>query len=147
MAITNIWETKRNAFCAVCVSNKTESRAVNKEGVINNNFIIDVATSTVREVKYSFAEKYNDYLIDYIYLGPISMFRTFFFQEGKVETTPVYYVNNETEKIVAQDEWECTYKTKYYVPGFDSSTLIEEEYENGEVDEFTVTVKKILDPK
>lgn len=29
------------------------------------------------------------------------MFRTFSFENGKVKPTPVYYVNNETEKIVA----------------------------------------------
>ena len=131
----------------VCVSNKTESRAYNKEGVVNNNFIVDVNTSTIRQTKYSFAEKYNDYQIDYMYLGPISMFRTFYFLDGKVQTSPVYYVNNESEKIIAQDEWQCTYRTKYYVPGFDSATLIESEYENGDVEDFTVNVKKILDPK
>ena len=110
----------------VTVSNKTESKAFNKEGVVNNNFVIDVDAGTIRETKFFFDQQYNDYLIDYMYLGPISMFRTFFFKDGKVETTPVYYVDNETEKIVvSQDSWQCTYKTKYYVPGFDSSTLIE----------------------
>jgi hypothetical protein len=48
---------------------------------------------------------------------------------------------------VAVDEWECSYRTKYFVPGFDSCTLIEGEYENGDVQEFTVMTKKILDPK
>lgn len=59
----------------------------------------------------------------------------------------MYYVNNETEKVVAMEEWECTYRTKYFIPGFDACTLIEGEYENGEVDEFTISVKKILDPR
>lgn len=75
------------------------------------------------------------------------MFRTFSFENGKVKPTPVYYINNETEKIVAQDKWECTYRTKYYMPGFDSCTLIEGQYENGDVDEFTISVQKILDPR
>ena len=147
MAITDIWETKRNNFCIVTVSNKTEHKAFNKEGVVNNNFILDLDMKTLRESKFSFEQKYNDYLIDYVNLGPICMFRTFFFQDGKVETTPVYYIDNETETIVAHDEWQCTYRTKYFVPGFDSSTLIESEYENGDVDNFTLWVKKILDPK
>lgn len=128
MAITNLWEARRNNFCMVTVSNKTENKALNKEGVVNNNFIVDVDAGTVREARFFFEQKYNDYLIDYLNLGPISMFRTFFFQDGKVETTPVYYVDNETEAVVARDEWQCTYKTKYYVPGFDSSTIIEGEY-------------------
>jgi hypothetical protein len=124
LAISSLWESKKGLFCLVCISNKTDSKAINKEGVVNNNFIVDVDTLTMREAKYSFENKYNDYLIDYLYLGPISMFRTFYFKDGKVERSPVYYVNNETESIVADDKWECTYKTKYFVPGFDSSTLI-----------------------
>jgi len=96
MAITDIWETKRNNLCLVTVSNKTEHKAFNKDGVVNNNFILDLDLGTLRESKFSFEQKYNDYLIDYINLGPICMFRTFYFQDGKVETTPVYYIDNET---------------------------------------------------
>jgi hypothetical protein len=96
LAIANLWETKRGLFCLVCVSNKTEHKATNKDGVTNNNFIVDVQAQTIREAHFWFDKKYNDYLIDYLYLGPISMFRTFFFTDGKPETTPVYYVNNET---------------------------------------------------
>jgi hypothetical protein len=147
MAITNVWEMRRGQFCLVSVSNKTEGKALNKEGVVNNNFVMDVDTGVIRETKFSFDPKYNDFLIDYISLGSISMFRTFYFQDGKVETTPVYYVDNETETILAYDEWQCTYRTKYYLPGFDSSTLIEGEYENGDIEEFTIWVKKVLDPK
>lgn len=76
---------------------------MNKDGVVNNNFIVDVQAQTVREANFFFDPKYNDYQIDYLYLGPISMFRTFYFNEGKAEKTPVYYVNNETEQIIAED--------------------------------------------
>ena len=75
------------------------------------------------------------------------MFRTFEFIDGKVQTTPVYYVNNETQAIVAKDYWECTHKTKYFIPGYDTSTIMEGEYENGEVEEFTLKIKKVMDPK
>ena len=105
MAISSLWESKKGVFCLVTISNKTDSKAFNSQGVVNNNFIVDVETLTMRETKYSFDKKYNDYLIDYLYLGPISMFRTFLFQDGKVERSPVYYVNNETEAIVAVDNW------------------------------------------
>ena len=147
MAISTLWENTKDVLCLACISNKTDSKALNSDGVTNNNFTVDLSALTIRETRYWFDKKYNDYLIDYLYLGPIAMFRTFFFVDGKVERSPVYYVNNETEQIVAQEDWECTYRTKYYVPGFDSSTLIEAEYENGDVDEFTVMTKKILDPK
>jgi len=38
---------------------------------------------------------YNDYLIDISNLGEISVFRTFYFQDGVAETSPVYYVHNK----------------------------------------------------
>ncbi len=47
-AVANLWETKKGVFCAVCVTNKTEQKMLNKEGVVNNNFIIDVPKETVR---------------------------------------------------------------------------------------------------
>lgn len=61
-------------------------------------------------------------------LGGISMFRTFLFENGQPLPTPSYYINNETETIVAEDKWLCSYKSKYFVPGFDSSLLIEGEF-------------------
>jgi len=56
------------------------------------------------------------------------MFRTFLFENGQPLPTPSYYINNETETIVAEDKWLCSYKSKYFVPGFDSSLLIEGEF-------------------
>jgi hypothetical protein len=146
-ALSNIWETKRGQLLAVCASNKTEAKCENTAGVVVNNFAIDLDKKIVREAKFFFDKKYNDYLIDYINMGPISMFRTFEFVDGMVVRSPVYYVSNETETIVAYDTWECTYKTKYFIPGFDTSTLMEGEYENGDVDEFTLKIKKVMDPK
>lgn len=75
------------------------------------------------------------------------MFRTFSFDNGNALQTPVYYVSNETESIIAKQTWKCTYITKYFIPGYDSSMLMQNEYENGEVSWFTVKLKKIMDPK
>ena len=58
-------------------------------------------------------------------LGNVAMFRTFLYENGQPKKTPTYYVSNETESIVAQDEWYCSYKSKYFIPGFDSSMIIE----------------------
>jgi hypothetical protein len=127
-AVINLWEIKKNLFCLACISNKTESKSLNSAGLVNNNFILDVDHQTIRETKFTFDSKYNDYQIDIINLGAYSMFRTFDFAEGRVCRTPVYYVNNETETIADTDYWECTYRTKYFIPGFDSSLLVESEY-------------------
>ena len=147
MAINTMWEVRRGQFMLVCISNKTENNSLNKDGVINNNYVVDVTAETIREASFSFNKDFNDYQIDQLYLGPISMFRTFCFFDGKVQPSPVYYVNNETEKIVATEEWQCTYRTKYFVPGYDSCLLLEGEFENGDVEEFTLWTKKVLDPR
>lgn len=47
-AINTIWEMRNNVFLLSCISNKTEVNAVNKDGAVNNNFIVDTKTSTVR---------------------------------------------------------------------------------------------------
>lgn len=88
----------------VCISNKTEEHKNKEIGVIQNNYIMDVKTGVIREAKFSFGE-YQELLIDQRNLGPTSMFRTFDFKEGKPLKTPIYYINNETEEIVAEDIW------------------------------------------
>ena len=52
-----------------------------------------------------FEEKYNDFILDNVSFGTFSVFRTFYFSEGKAEKSPIYYVENRTEKIVAKSEW------------------------------------------
>jgi hypothetical protein len=47
-AFVNIWETKKNQFMVACISNKTENKALNAEGVVNNNFIVDADQQTIR---------------------------------------------------------------------------------------------------
>ena len=47
-AVANIWQIKKNQYCLACISNKTESKAVNSEGLINNNFILDMDHQTIR---------------------------------------------------------------------------------------------------
>ena len=82
----------------------------------------------MREAKFIFDAEYNDYLIDYLNFGSFSMFRTFLFENGNVIDSPVYYVSNETESIIAREKWSCTYRTKYFIPGYDSSMIMQNEY-------------------
>lgn len=34
---------------------------------------------------------------------------------------------------MASEKWLCSYLTKYFIPGYDNSTLMEGEYENSNV--------------
>lgn len=101
IAVNTIWEMKKDIFCICSITSKTEQEKKNAAGVVNNNYIMDVKTGVIRESKFWFDTKYNDYQIDTHYMGPNSMFRTYMFENGKVVRAPVYYINNETEEIVA----------------------------------------------
>jgi hypothetical protein len=81
-------------------------------------------------------------------LGNISVFPTIRHIAGVLQETPIFYVNNETEEIIAQDTWKCSaWTSNFYFPGYDGSALVQVEKENGDVKEMIVTVKKIMDPK
>ena len=75
------------------------------------------------------------------------MFRTYSYSDQKVNESPVYYINNNNEEITCKQLWECSYKTKYFIPGYSDHTLIESEFQNAKVSEFIVREKKILNPK
>jgi hypothetical protein len=80
--MTTAWEMSKDMFCLVCISNKTELKAVNEKGVVNNNFIWNVSTNELREANFVFDVKYNDYVVDTISIGKYSMFATFEIVEG-----------------------------------------------------------------
>jgi hypothetical protein len=72
------------------------------------------------------------------------MFRTFDFDNGQPLETPVFYINNESEEIIAQETWKCSYLHKYNFLGWESNSIIELMFENGDVDEVSIMIKKIM---
>lgn len=142
VAVTTMWEMRPLEFMLVCISN----RPATEEGPANNNYIADVKTKTIREAKFNLG-KYQDLHLDQHYMGNTCMFRTFDFEQGKALSTPVHYVNNETEEIVASENWECSYLHKYEFPGYDGNMIVEGMYENADVEEVTIMSKKVMDPR
>lgn len=100
----------------------------------------------MREAKFTF-KQYQDLHLDQHNFGNTCMFRSFDFDNGQPLPTPVYYINNETEEIIATEEWKCSYLYKYDFPAYDGNSIVEGIYENGNVEEITVNTKKIMDPK
>ena len=45
------------------------------------------------------------------------------------------------------DSWKCSHLHKYHLPGFDGNLLVEGLYDNGDVKELTLEIKKIMDGK
>lgn len=84
----------------------------------------------MRETNFFFKDLHdnfvwNEQVIENFYMGPVCVFHTFKHDAGKTLTTPVFYVNNETEQIVAEENWEATCFVNFFVPGFDNATVIE----------------------
>lgn len=150
LTVGKIWESKPNVYMLVCHSNKAESEARNEAGVINNNYILDSSTGIIRESSFHFKLpdfSWNDQLVDYYSFGPVSAFHTFKHENGDTLFSPVFYVDNETEQIIAQESWKATCYTNFYQPGFDTGTMIEAIHENGNVREVTVITSKFMLPQ
>lgn len=139
-----MWEMRPNEFMLVCISNRTEPTI--KGEPINNNYVWDVKENNMREAKFTLGN-FQDLHLDQHNFGNTCMFRSFDFENGQPLETPVYYINNETEEIIAQESWKCSYLYKYDFPGTDGNMIVEGIYENGNVAEVTVNSKKVMDPK
>lgn len=138
-----MWETEPDIYMLVCNSNRPDN---DPENAVNNNYILDARKELIRETKFTFPGKWNRMLMDYYNLGEISAFHTFAYEKGQPLTTPVYYVHNQREEIIATETWEATCKTNFYIPGFDTSTVIEAKHATGDVNEVEVTTKRLVTP-
>lgn len=99
VAITTAWEMRPNELMLVCISNRTSQT----EGAsANNNYVWDLKAGTIREAHFNFG-KFQDLHLDQHNFGNTSMFRSFDFENGQPLPTPVFYINNETEKIIATE--------------------------------------------
>lgn len=116
--------------------------------MVNNNFILNTENPLAPflcETAFYFEGTYNDRLIDSLHLGAYAVFRTYDFHQGEVLPSPVFYVS-AAQEVVCRESWECSYRTKLFVPGHCDNVLLECEMENGEVDCFTLHEKKLLSP-
>lgn len=123
----------------VCITNRKEDA--------NNNYVCDTNNGVIREAKFSFDPKLQPLTIDQMSFGSTCMFRTFDFENGVTLDTPVYYISNETEEILAEEKWQCTYLNKYSFIGADPNVLVDSTFENGNVEEITVMAKKVMQPQ
>lgn len=148
-----------NVYMVAALSNKSDhkEKCKDKNGVYNNNYVVDASMgedkATIRQAKFTFKVEsdgfcYNDQLTNCFGLGNVSVFHTFRHKDGQVQTTPVYYVQNETEQIIATEEWESTcFADNFFFPGWDGSTVVQAYHTNGDCEDCTITVKKVVDPK
>jgi hypothetical protein len=75
--------------------------------------------------------------------GEFAAFRTYSFENGVAEVTPCYYLHNGSAKVVASDNWQCSYRIKFEYP-MHEDVVVEGEYENANVSEFKVRVKRLV---
>jgi hypothetical protein len=71
------------------------------------------------------------------------MLRTYKVEDEMILKSPTYYVDNETEKIIAEEQWECSFKYKYEFPGYSSNLYCEGIYVESQNDYFELNIKRI----
>ena len=76
--------------------------------------------------------------------GTTAMIRTVNYEKGRALSSPVFYIDNESERIIGEEEWVCSHLHKYHLPGYNGNLLLEGIYENGEVQQVTVETKSIM---
>lgn len=128
---------------------------MDKNGVYNNNYIIDATVSkdqaTMRETKFIFDKEedgfmYNDQVIDCFGVGNMSVFHTFRHIEGKIQVTPVYYVNNDTEEIIYKGKWESIcHNNHFFFPAWDTSCIVQSSHKNGDCEDILISAQKVID--
>jgi hypothetical protein len=75
----------------------------------------------------------------------VSVFYTFRHYKGEAQLSPIYFVNNTTEEIVATEYWRCScYRNNFFFPAWDSSTVVVAEHLNGDCDKVEVTINKVM---
>lgn len=119
------WESSPGIFTMTCTTDKTELQCLNERGNVNNTFIWDVKQRILRESKYDFDPKFNDFQIDIFSSGPYSMFRTFFFDTTGAQVSPAYFISNSEEKIVAEETWRISHLSKWVCPGYNPRMFVE----------------------
>lgn len=102
----------------VCISSLS-----NQAEKVNNNYVYNAKDGTLRTALFDFG-KYNDLNLDQYSFGNTCMFRSFDFENGQPLETPVYYISNETEQIIAEETWKCSYLHKYDFAGYDGNLIL-----------------------
>jgi hypothetical protein len=68
-ALNTMWQIRPHEFMMVCISNKTDEQKNKELGIIQNNYILNTLTGTLRESKMCFGEQYQELVIDQTSIG------------------------------------------------------------------------------
>jgi hypothetical protein len=147
VALLELWETVPGCFMLVTVTSRSDQAKNTDKAGVNSNYVLDCQKGLLRECRFSLLKAYCDLTIDHRYLGYYSVIRTFAFENSRAKETPVYFINNVNEELIAEESWECSYLFKDTVPGYEGSLLVSSEYENGDVHSIKVSLKTPADPK
>lgn len=158
LGISDLWEIKPNVYMLAAFSNKFEhGDKCKKNGIINDNYVIDASIlkeeASLRETKFVFDVEtdgfpYNNQVIDSFGISGLSIYHTFRHKEGKLQTTPVYYVNNETEEIIYKSEWRSIcHASHFFFPAWDAGCVVQATHDNGDCKEIKISVQKVLNNK
>lgn len=106
----------------------------------------DSDTFNLREAKFSFG-LCQDYVINCYNLGRSSVFLTYNEAEGRINSSPIYYVDHISETITAESFWQCNNNTFHEFPGYQSGLICESFHDLEDVEKFDLTIRKLITPK
>ena len=72
------------------------------------------------------------------------MFRTFYFEPGKITQSPAFFVQNSVEAIVKEEQWVCSHAQKYTVLERNRDTLVEGVFENSKVESIRIRIVSLM---
>jgi hypothetical protein len=75
------------------------------------------------------------------------MFRVFELGKANLESTPIYFIDNEKEKIVGEDSWQFNILQRCVPSGAEMGLMIHNQYESGNCSWFECESMKIVEPK
>lgn len=77
--VAAMWEMRKGEFLFVCHTSRERA----EEKLVNDNYVVDVGSQTIREAKFTFATREEHMLhLDQMSFGASSMVRTIRYQKG-----------------------------------------------------------------
>jgi len=139
-----VWELTPRNFLFVCITSIPEPDK--EEDYPNGLFVLDANTNVFRQANFAMDGKFRLQIVDYISFGSTSMIRGFDFVDKKAVDSPIYYIDNLNERIVATGTWKIGHLSKYHVPGYEPNAISENRHENGDVKELHTKIIKVVEP-
>ena len=71
------------------------------------------------------------------------MIRTFDTVNNQAVVSPVYFIDNEKEEIIAEENWTYSPETLFFFPGHESNLMVENQHKSSDVSQIKIITRKV----